>query len=96
MLPGLAVPAATRPNGYQITVNGSHQSMLRISQRRGSVAMKTAGLMSAMAQWIGNLFFPQLRTETNAELYIMEHDNPSDLHRFASRSLLSLQEAESV
>ena len=37
--------------------------------------------------------FSQLRTETNAELYIMEHDNPSDLHRFASRSLLSLQEA---
>lgn len=36
----------------------------------------------------------QLRTETKAELYIVEHDNPSDLHRFASRSLQSLREAE--
>jgi len=36
----------------------------------------------------------QLRTDTHAELYIVEHDNPSDLHRFASRSLLSLQESE--
>jgi len=37
--------------------------------------------------------FTQLQTDTRARLYIVEHDNPSDLHRFASRSLQTLQQA---
>jgi hypothetical protein len=35
--------------------------------------------------WAG--LFGQLKAETPAALFIMEHDNPSDVSRFASRSL---------
>ena len=44
-----------------------------------------ADVGQGIVDWSG--LFKQLKAETHASLFIMEHDNPSDASRFASRSL---------
>jgi sugar phosphate isomerase/epimerase len=74
------------------TAPASSPPMSRTSRRRAKRPMRMAGPMSAMASLDWPAIMKELRERTATEFFIMEHDNPSDVKRFASRSLASAQQ----
>ena len=74
----------------------SPRSMSRTSRPQASAATKMAGPMSVQGTVDWTRLFKEIAAHTPAKLMVMEHDNPSDAKRFASRSIDWVRGADGV
>ncbi len=84
--PGPCAAIRTRFPGSSAMPTGSPPPTSRISHPRARMPTRMAGPMSAPARWTGAGSCWRSRTSA-LDLFVAEHDNPSDDARFARRSI---------